>query len=184
MLYIAVSSCDASAKRAAEVGGTVLMAPMDVFTAGRMAVLQDPTGVVFCIWEAKEHIGLRLKAEEGSFCWADLLTNDRDRAAEFYSALFGWHIDKEGAEEHHYYHIRNGDEHIGGIPSPDQQLPGTHPHWSIYLQTADCEKKTAQAQSLGAKILTANWKHENVGTLSILADPQGATFCVFQSARK
>jgi uncharacterized protein len=184
MLYMAVADVDGSAKRASELGGTVLLPPFDVFTAGRMAVIQDPTGVVFSMWQAKEHIGLRLVHEEGALCWADLLTKDRDRAAEFYSALFGWTIEKEDESHHRYYHIKRGTEYVGGMPAPDQQLPGTTPHWSIYFQTANCEKKTALAQSLGAKPLVANMKRENVGTLSIVADPQGATFCLFESARK
>ena len=184
MSYISVESCDASAKRVTQLGGTVLMDPFDVFTLGRMAVCQDPGGAVFCTWEAKDHVGLRVEREEGAFCWADLLTKDRDRAAEFYSALFGWTIDKEGAAHHNYYHIRNGAEPIAGMPAVDQQLPGTTPHWSVYFQTANCEEKTAKAKSLGAKLLDANHKHENVGTLSIVEDPQGATFCLFQSARR
>jgi len=46
-LYVAVDSADATAARAAELGGTVLAPPFDVFDAGRMAVVQDPTGAVF-----------------------------------------------------------------------------------------------------------------------------------------
>lgn len=184
MLYIAVASVDASAKRAGELGGTVIVPPFDIVTAGRMTVVQDPTGPIFSLWEAKEHHGIQVQQEEGALCWADLLTKDRDRAAEFYSQLFGWTIEKEDeSHQHGYYHIRNGDEYMGGMPAPSQLLPGTTPHWSIYFQTADCEKKTAKAQSLGAKTLAANVKHENVGTLSIVADPQAATFCLFQSAR-
>lgn len=183
MLYIAVAKADDAAKHAAELGGTVILPPFDVFTAGRMAVVQDPTGPIFSIWEAKEHHGIQVQREEAALSWADLLTKDRDRAAEFYSSLFGWTIEKEDESRHRYYHVKNGEEYIGGMPAPDQQLPGTTPHWSIYFQTADCEKKTAQAESLGAKMLAANVKHENVGTLSIAADPQGATFCLFQSAR-
>lgn len=184
MLYIAVADVDTAAKRAADLGGTVIVAPFDVFTAGRMTVVQDPTGAIFSMWEAREHKGIQVQQEEGAFCWADLLTKDRDRAAEFYSALFGWTIEKEDESQHHYYHVKNGEEYIGGMPAPDQQLPGTTPHWSVYFQTANCEQQTAQAQSLGAKTLVANVKHENVGTLSIVLDPQGATFCLFQSARR
>ena len=31
--------------------------PFDVMDAGRMAVVADPTGAMFCIWQAKNHIG-------------------------------------------------------------------------------------------------------------------------------
>ena len=182
-VYIAVENCDATAKRAAELGGTVLMPPFDVMSAGRMAVIHDPIGAVFSIWQAKGTPGIGVHNEEGAFCWADLLTKDRDRAVDFYGALFGWSFDKEGAAHHNYYHVRNGSEPIAGMPAPDQLLPGTHPHWSVYFQTSNCAEKTAKAKALGAKLIDANHTHENVGTLSIVEDPQGATFCLFQSAR-
>ena len=51
MLYIVVANADDAAKRAAELGGTVLKGAFDVLDAGRMAVLQDPTGAVFCVWQ-------------------------------------------------------------------------------------------------------------------------------------
>lgn len=184
MLYIACEDVNASTKRAADLGGAVLMGPMDVFTAGRMAVLEDPTGGVFCLWQAKEHSGIVAHNEEGTLCWADLLTKDRDAAAEFYSKLFGWTIEKEDEKQHNYYHIKNGEDYIGGMPAPNQQLPGTTTHWSIYFQTANCEARTSHALQLGARTLAANVKHENVGELSIVQDPQGATFCLFQSARQ
>jgi predicted enzyme related to lactoylglutathione lyase len=45
-LYVCVDDADATAKRAAELGGAVLKPPFDVYTFGRMAVLQDPTGAI------------------------------------------------------------------------------------------------------------------------------------------
>ena len=47
--YVTVESADESAARAKELGATVMMEPFDVLDAGRMAVLQDPTGAVFCV---------------------------------------------------------------------------------------------------------------------------------------
>ncbi len=49
-LYISVADADAAAARAAEVGGKVMGPPFDVFDAGRMAIVQDPTGAMFCLW--------------------------------------------------------------------------------------------------------------------------------------
>ncbi len=53
-IYIAVENADASTKRASELGGKVCMQPFDVFDIGRMAVVQDPTGATFCLWQAKQ----------------------------------------------------------------------------------------------------------------------------------
>jgi uncharacterized protein len=185
MLYIGVTNCDETANRVAALGGTVLMPPMDVFEAGRMAVLQDPGQAVFCIWQPKQNSGLQVVNEEGAFCWADLVSHNRDKAAEFYRSLFGWTIEKEDENpDHGYYHIKHGDQYIGGIPPAHYLTPEIHSHWSLYFQTTDCAGKTAQAETLGAKTIVSNLTLENVGTMSVVADPQGATFCIFQTARK
>jgi predicted enzyme related to lactoylglutathione lyase len=52
--YIAVDDADATAARAAEIGGTVVTGPMDIPTVGRMAVIQDPTGAKFAIIKLME----------------------------------------------------------------------------------------------------------------------------------
>ena len=82
-LYIAVEDADASAKKAVKHGGKILNGPFDVMDSGRMAVIQDPTGAVFSIWQAKEHPGMELAGEEDTFCWADLITDDVDSAKTF-----------------------------------------------------------------------------------------------------
>ena len=86
-LYVAVANVDESAKRAEELGASVLASPFDVFDAGRMAIIQDPTGAILSLWQAKAHSGVLVNNEEGALCWADLMTRDRDKASEFYSAL-------------------------------------------------------------------------------------------------
>ena len=61
-LYVTVASVDESAKKAESLGAKVLAPPFDVMDVGRMAVLQDPTGAVFQLWEAKKHIGAKILA--------------------------------------------------------------------------------------------------------------------------
>ena len=184
-LYVAVANVDESAERAGELGASVLAPPFDVFDAGRMAIIQDPTGAILSLWQAKEHSGVLVNNEEGALCWADLMTRDRDKAADFYSALLGWKIEKEDENPAHgYYHIKNGEDYIGGIPPTEHTDPNITTHWHIYFQTADCEAKTAEAKSLGASVYLPNLKMEHVGTLSVVADPQGALFSIFQPAEK
>src|SRR3954463_7150075 len=55
--YVAVASADDAAAKVPAAGGAVLAEPFDVMDAGRMAVVADPEGAVFCLWEAKENIG-------------------------------------------------------------------------------------------------------------------------------
>jgi len=174
-IYISVTSVDETAKKAAELGGKVVMAPFDVSTYGRMAVIRDPAGATFCIWEPRTIIGVETKNEPGSFCWVDLITQDPDTAAKFYTGLFGWTLlPGEGG----YLHLKNGEDFIGGIPPAH---PGAPPHWMSYVQVKDCDATVAKARELGANILVEPMPIGTVGRMCVLKDPQGAAFALFEA---
>jgi len=183
MLYVAVENADAAASRATELGGTVLAPPFDVYGAGRMAVVQDPTGATFCVWQAKDSTGIGIAGVDGTLCWADLNTPDRARAGDFYSGLFGWQIMKEDENPSHaYWHIMNGEVGIGGLPPATQINPNAPAHWMAYFLVSDCDATTAKAQQLGAAVYLAPMSIEGTGRMAVLADPQGAVFAIFQPA--
>ena len=182
-LYIAVDSADDAVAKAPKLGGKVLAPAFDVMDVGRMGVIQDPTGAVFCVWQAKKHGGLGVVGEKGAFCWADLVTPDPASAEKFYSSLFGWKVEKDEEEDHSgYLHINQGPHHIGGIP-PAQRDANIPPHWMIYFMVADADGSTEKAKQMGAKVYMPPRKMEGVGTWSVLGDPQGAVFALFKSSR-
>jgi uncharacterized protein len=183
MLYVAVRGANDAAHHAAQLGGTVLAPPFDVFDLGRMAVLQDPTGAAFSVWQAKQHTGTGIVGVDGTLCWADLSTTDQKRAGEFYSGLFGWTIVTEDEGGHGYFHIKNGEEFIGGIPPATHRDPNSPSHWLAYFAVSDCDAAAAKAKELGAQFHLTPTTFEDVGRLAVLADPQGAVFAIFQASR-
>jgi predicted enzyme related to lactoylglutathione lyase len=187
LLYVAVDNADAAAKRATELGATVLAPPFDVMEYGRMAVIQDPTGAVFAVWQAKTHPGTGISGVNGVVCWADLDSPDQVRAAKFYSDLFGWKMVGGKAmnppKPGDYYHIVNGADFIGGIPGPQHRDPHVPPHWMIYVEVADCKATTTKAKSLGARAYVEPMVIGQEGWMSVLADPQGAVFALHQTPK-
>jgi predicted enzyme related to lactoylglutathione lyase len=51
--YFEVADCDATVKKAADLGGKALMPPMEAANVGRFATLQDPQGAVFAVLQPK-----------------------------------------------------------------------------------------------------------------------------------
>lgn len=185
IVYVAVESADASAARAAQLGGKVLAPPFDVFDAGRMAVLQDPTGAVFCVWQPKRNQGTGVTGVDGTLCWADLSTPDQETAGKFYADLFDWKIMKEDEDPaHNYHHIKNGEDFIGGIPPASYRDANTPPHWLAYFAVSDCDASAAKAKELGARFLMPPTTFEDVGRFAVIADPQGAVFAIFQATHR
>lgn len=182
MLYIAVQNADAAAKRASELGATVCAPAFDVTDLGRMAVLQDPTGAMFSVWQGKRQAGTGITGVPGTLCWCDLNTHDQGRARKFYSDFFGWKTTEDTDDDppSGYVHIQNGDDFIGGISPPAFVNPHIPPHWMPYFQVANCDASTAQAKQIGARVYMEPTTLEEVGRFAILADPQGASFAIFQ----
>ena len=158
----------------------------DVQDVGRMAVVQDPAGAKFCVWQAKKNKGTGIAGVDGTLCWADLSTPDPAAAGKFYSGLFGWKVieDKDDDPPSGYLHIVNGDDFIGGIPPAAHRNPNAPPHWLAYFLVSSCDASTAKAKQLGAKAYMEPMTMEGVGRWAVLADPQGATFAVFQAMAK
>lgn len=179
-IYIAVTSADDMAARAQQLGGTVLAPAFDVMEYGRMAVIQDPTGAVFSIWQPMKNQGTGISEVDGTVCWADLNTSDPDKAGKFYSDLFGWSVNREEHDPSGYLHIKNGETFIGGAPPASRFNPKMPPHWLLYFQTSDCDAVAAKAKTLGANIYLPPTTMEKVGRMSVMADPQGAVFSLFQ----
>ena len=180
-LYISVASADDTARRAKANGGTVLKDAFDVGESGRMAVLKDPTGAVFAVWQPNQHPGLGIAHVDGTLCWADLSTPDPEKAGKFYSDLFGWQLmhEKE-APESDYLHIKNGEHFIGGIPPAKFHNPKAPANWLAYILTSNCDDAAAKATQLGGQLYLPPTTVENVGRMAVVADPQGAVLALFQ----
>jgi uncharacterized protein len=183
MIYITVENADKAVAKAEQLGGKVLAPAFDVMDAGRMAVVLDPTGAVFCVWQANKSIGIGIAHVAGTLCWADLSTPDVKRASDFYSGLFGWQLTSDPKDTSGYLHIKNGEHFIGGIPPAAHRQPGAPPHWLAYFEVDDVDASSSKAKGTGANLLLPPMSMEGVGRMSVIADPQGAVFAIFKSAR-
>ncbi|NUP47617.1 MAG: VOC family protein [Catenulispora sp.] len=177
----AVDDADTIAVRAEELGGTVIMTPMDVFHLGRFSVIQDPAGAVFCIWQPRDFQGFALWDEPGTACWVELATRDVPAAASFYKALLGWSITDDD-----YPHLSVGDRHFGGIQDMAKTglAPGVPPHWLLYFNTEDAAASMQKATELGADTLMGPKELPGTGHIGVARDPQGAVFAFYQAERK
>jgi uncharacterized protein len=183
MIYITVENADAAATKAQQLGGKILAPAFDVMDAGRMAVVQDPTGAIFCVWQANKSTGIGIAQVAGTLCWADLSTPYPKRASDFYAGLFGWLLISDPKDPSGYLHIKNGEHFIGGIPPGAHRKPGVPPHWLAYFQVDDVDASASKAKQMGANLYLAPMTMEGVGRMSVIADPQGAVFAIFKSAR-
>jgi predicted enzyme related to lactoylglutathione lyase len=200
--YIWVESADDAANRVKTAGGTVLTEPMDAMDAGRTAVFSDLEGAVFCVWEPKRHRGAQIVNEPGALNFNNLNTHDAGAAKSFYGAVFGWGTMPMGGGAEAWTLPGYGDhlellnpgtrERMAGMGAPAgfedvvatlTPLPADHSdvpaHWSVTFATDDADAAARTASELGGQVLAAPFDAPWV-RMTIIADPQGATFIASQ----
>lgn len=199
--YIWVDSADETAAKAREAGGSVVAEPFDVMAFGRMAVLADPEGAVFCVWEAREHKGATIVNEHGGLNFNGLATRDLDAARAFYGAVFGWEtLDLPAGTmwtlAGYGDHLEEGSpglkEQMASMSAPagfidvvasvnpiaadDTETPA---HWSVTFGADDVHATAARARELGGEVIAGPvdvpWSR-----MVVIKDPQGATFIASQ----
>jgi predicted enzyme related to lactoylglutathione lyase len=183
MSYIAVEDADAAANRAESAGAEILMGPMDVMEVGRMAVIQDPTGAVFSVWQARAHAGYGVVGEPGSVCWHELMTKDAPAAKRFYREAFGYEMEDQQMGSTAYTMLRKGDRREAGLMQITPEMGPVPSHWLVYVAVADIGGTMAKAGELGGNAVTDAMDVPGVGRFAVLQDPQGAVFAAIQLKR-
>jgi uncharacterized protein len=185
-VYFAVNDCDASTTRVTELGGAVLMPPMDVSEHGRMSVVGDPTGAVFCLWQPKTGGGNFVMFEDHAIGWVELATRDTQKAREFYAALLGWTYTESPipvANSGNYNEIAVGNTRFGGILPMNAEWGDISPHWGIYVMVTDVDACCAKAVELGGSNPLPAFDAPGVGRISMVTDPTGANCYVIRLHR-
>lgn len=178
MTYIAVTSADEAVARAESLGAKTLQPPFDVFDFGRMAVLHDPEGAVFAVWEPKSHWGVGVRDEEGTLCWNELATHDPDRARSFYTSLAGWSAKISPGYTEWY----SNSQPIGGMRTINEGEP-TPPNWMPYFMVTDVDDTVARVAQSGGTVHVPATDIAGVGRFSVVGDPRGAVFALFKSGQ-
>lgn len=127
--YIASDDAEATVAAIAAHGGTVMMPPMDVLDAGRMAIFAGPDGAVAGLWQAGTHHGAEFVTEPGGWSWSTLATRDKAAAVAFYSAVFGWEL-VEHPDWGEHWALGGGE--IADVVEMDADVPPqVPPHWRV-----------------------------------------------------
>jgi predicted enzyme related to lactoylglutathione lyase len=141
-----------------------------------MAVLQDPQGAVFSVWQPGESFGAELVNVAGALTWNELGTTDIDGARRFYEAVFGWSsepMDTGGGPV--YAVVMVGERINGGIREQGaEERSAAPPYWMPYLGIESADASAERAAALGGSVLLPPMDIPSGGRIAAIADPQGA----------
>lgn len=115
----------------------------------------------------------------GTFCWIELGTSDPNAARAFYTGLFGWEVDQVPMGSGEVYSIFKKDG-ADCAAMYEIGLQRATSHWMSYVAVTDADASTEQAKLLGASVLNGPLDVWDFGRMTVLVDPQGATFGTWQ----
>ena len=114
------------------------------------------------------------------FVHIELNTTGVATAKDFYRQLFDWNLtDVEMGPSGTYTMIDVGDGTGGGLLRNPE--PGMPSFWLAYVLVDDIKAATEKAKSLGGKVFKDSIEVPDMGWLSIITDPTGATFGLWQT---
>ena len=185
--YVSVSSVEDAARTAVGAGARVLAEPFDALPAGRVAVLEDPSGAPICLWEPAQRRGCQLVNEPSAYAMSVLQTREQDAAARFYHAVFGWETEPfaPGAK------LFRLPGYVGGEPAQPvardvvavMATNGETARWSVDFWVDDADALAGKVEEIGGRVLAAP---SDTGPMrqAVLADAFGAPFSVTTAPRR
>jgi len=119
------------------------------------------------------------------FAWYELLTTDMAAARTFYSSVLGWRTHDASTPQFSYSVFSAGETAICGLMDlpPDGQQAGATPRWVGYIAVDDIRGTVDQLRRRGGKVFVPPTE-TNIGLISIVADPQGATLALAQDLKQ
>ncbi len=177
MGHIQVADLKATLERLRQLGGSVCHDAAPIPDVGSFAIVTDPQGAVFSLFQPQSGMDAHDACKSGEICWRELLTPDSESALAFYSQLLGWKSLRNlemgpGAT----YRVFGFDEHIGGMMT----VPNRPAQWLFYVQTDDLDAGLQRATKRGATVLNGPMDIPGGARIVQLKDPQGATFALHQ----
>jgi predicted enzyme related to lactoylglutathione lyase len=178
--YLQVADAYATATKVASLGGTVAKPPFAVGDFATMALVVDPLGAAFALWQPNQvQDSGDYKAADGAWIWNELYSNDPNRSVAFYKAIGGFEVETMkmdgGPGPDRYEILKTDGKGRAGI----MKLPGVPPHWMPYVKVANTDTTIEKAKKLGANVKNVETV-PGVGRLAVFIDPQGAPLGILQ----
>jgi predicted enzyme related to lactoylglutathione lyase len=180
--YIGTGDIDKTIALAKQNGGSVAKKVDTLSSGSRYAVLQDPYGASFGVYESAENYGKITPPKPGEHSWHELMSSDHDAAFDFYSTMFGW----EKIGEHdmgdmgtYLTYGLNGQE-FGGMMRVMDGGPASA--WVSYVHVKDVNQTAKKVKSAGGQVINGPMEVPGGDWIVMAVDPQGAMFAAHASA--
>ncbi|MFD3523778.1 VOC family protein [Streptomyces sp. NPDC058653] len=182
--YLATDDADATAEAIRCYGGTVGVGPLDTGGDGRLALVSDPAGAVFGIWQARARRGtaVAVPGAHGTPVRNELLIRETSWVSAFYRSVFGYDLEPTGRDGEDTLTLRLDGRAVATLHGAGEgPRPVRGAHWMTYFEVDDTDAAARLVAELGGHVIDPPWDTPT-GRVATVADPEGAVFGVVRSA--
>lgn len=181
MGYIQITGIEERVARARELGATIFVEQMEIPGVGTFAVLDDPTGAPFYLYEVVPDyraVSTGYDRGAGHIIWNELITSDLATAAAFYHEIAGWELVPMSPDPLGYTVAKVDGAPVAGLFQP--AVPPARSAWIMSVATDDIDATIAKAVELDGEVVHAANTVPGVGRTAWIADPSGGVIGLMQ----
>ena len=120
----------------------------------------------------------------GHIGWCDLMSDDVDKARDFYTGVLGWDTEVMDIGKGPYTVFKVGDLPVAGLMGkpPEGPAAGAPTAWTSYVTVDDVDARAARVADAGGVVLAAPVDIPTVGRMAIIQDPTGGVVGIIKYA--
>ena len=172
MTYIQVDDLDQTVKKAKELGGIIEMRD-DTSSIGALALIRDPQGAGFTVYEGNELEITRTKNEANTLIWNELHISDINNVIPFYQGIFDWTFNE--VEQDHFQIYNDQNDHIADALQIPNEYKGKYEYWVCTFGVDDLKGTSDKIINRGGSIVM------DEGNRILFADDSGQAFFYIQA---
>ena len=118
--------------------------------------------------------------QASGFVWYELMTTDLDAAVAFYGPVVGWEIRDSGMPGMRYMIFGKDGRDVGGMVAWSSMGQHKPAGWKGHIHTDEVDAETEAVVADGGVEFRPPTDIPGVGRFSVVGDPQGAEYLLFQ----
>ena len=124
----------------------------------------------------------------GHIGWCDLMSDDVDRARDFYTGVLEWGTEVVDVGKGPYTVFKADDRPVAGLMAGLMARPAQGPAscaptaWTSYVTVDDVDARTARVAGAGGVVLAGPMDIPTVGRMAIIQDPTGGVIGIIKYA--
>ncbi|MEM6997346.1 MAG: VOC family protein [Patescibacteria group bacterium] len=180
MSYLSVNDIQGVVDRARKIKGVVIEVEPSPFYKGQIALIRDPAGAGFTVYEGPEFSRRGDGSKPGHVVWNELIVDSVKKVKPFYEKVFGFKLERDTSYKTVRYKVLNpAGEEIAGIEEVDQDLRGDKVYWVPFFSVESLDAFSEKVNSSGGQMIYTD--KNPYGSIGLVTDPQSGSFGVIET---